>query len=49
MSPCPLHDKSDAKTCQMSLTWVQIFPGGALGGLAHFWYSDQVVLVPLTK
>jgi hypothetical protein len=49
LSHFPLHDKSDAKSSQTNLARVQIFPVGALGGLAPFWYSDQVVLVPCTK
>jgi hypothetical protein len=43
------RDKSDVKSCQMVLAQVQIFPVDSLGGLAPFWYSDQVVLVPFTK
>jgi hypothetical protein len=49
LSPCPLRDKSDAKTSQTNLARFQIFLVGALGGLAPFWYSDQVVLAPFTK
>jgi hypothetical protein len=49
LSHCPLRDKSDAKSCQTKLARVQSFPVGALGGLAPFWYSDQVVLAPFTK
>jgi len=33
----------------MNLARVQTFLVGALGGLAPFWYSDQVVLAPFTK
>jgi hypothetical protein len=49
LSHCSPRDKSDVKSCQMVLAWVQIFPVGSLGSLAPFWYSDQVVLVPLTR
>jgi hypothetical protein len=38
LSPCPLRDKNDAKTCQMSRARSQLFPGGVLGGMPHFWY-----------
>jgi hypothetical protein len=31
------------------LAWVQFFPVGSLGSLAPFWYSDHVVLAPLTR
>jgi hypothetical protein len=33
----------------MKLARFQTFPVGALGGLATFWYSDEVVLAPVTK
>jgi hypothetical protein len=33
----------------MKLARFQTFPVGALGGLAPFWYSTQVVLAPFTK
>jgi hypothetical protein len=49
LSPCPLRDKSDANSSQTNLARFQNFPVGALGGLAPFWYSDQVVLAPFTK
>jgi hypothetical protein len=49
LSPYLLRDKSDAKSSQTNLARVQIFPVGALGGLAPFWDSDQVVLAPFTK
>jgi hypothetical protein len=49
LSPYPLRDKRDARSSQTNLAWFQIFPVGALGGLAPFWYSDQVVLAPFTK
>jgi hypothetical protein len=48
-SHCPLSDKSDAKSSQTNLARFQTFPVGALGGLAPFWYSNQVVLAPFTK
>jgi hypothetical protein len=41
--------KRDVKSCQTTLARVQIFPVGSLGSLAPFWYSDQVVLAPLTR
>jgi hypothetical protein len=49
LSLCPLRDKSDAKSSQTNLARFQTFLVGALGGLATFWYSDQVVLAPFTK
>jgi hypothetical protein len=49
LSHCSPRDKSDVKSCQMVLARDQIFPVGSLGGLAPFWYSDQVVLAPFTK
>jgi hypothetical protein len=49
LSHCSLHDKNDPKSSQTNLARVQIFPVGALGGLAPFWYSNQVVLAPFTK
>jgi hypothetical protein len=49
LSHCPLCDKRDANSSQTNLARVQIFPVGALGGLAPFWYSDQGVLAPFTK
>jgi hypothetical protein len=33
----------------MNLARFQTFTVGALGGLAPFWYLDQVVLAPFTK
>jgi hypothetical protein len=49
LSHCSPRDKSDVKSCQIVLAWVQIFLVGSLGSLASFWYLDQVVLVPFTK
>jgi hypothetical protein len=46
---CPPRDKNDAKSCQTKLAQFQTFPVGALGGLAPFWYSDQVGLAPFAK
>ena len=49
LSPCPLRDKRDVKSSQTNLARFQTFPVGALGGLAPFWYSDQVDLAPFAK
>jgi hypothetical protein len=49
LSHYPPRDKNDAKSCQTNLARFQTFPVGALGGLAPFRYSDQVVLAPFTK
>jgi hypothetical protein len=35
---CSPRDKIDAKPCQMTLVWFQIFQGCALGSLATFCY-----------
>jgi hypothetical protein len=43
---CSPTTKIDAKPCQMTLVWFQIFQGCALSSLATFCYLDQVVLAP---
>jgi hypothetical protein len=43
---CSPRDKMDAKLCQTTLVWFQIFQGCALGSLATFCYLDHVVLAP---
>jgi hypothetical protein len=49
LSHCSPQDKRDVKSCQTVLARVQTFPVGFLGSLAPLCYSDQVVLVPLTR
>jgi hypothetical protein len=43
---CSPRDKTDAKPCQTTLVWFQIFQGCALGSLATFCYLAQLVLAP---
>jgi hypothetical protein len=43
---CSPRDKTDAKLCQTTLVWFQIFQGCALGSLATYCYLDHVVLAP---